>query len=399
MIGLEVLTWGTEGHDSAYYYPVYHYLWGGSMGHSALKLTLPCNPEVDGWIQRYCQEGHKSLIPHYQVTRNQSGQTVSQWIVYFSWWPGELQEEYDDRMSANLGTRIQYAEKWQSQFSETMTEGTGYLRHRFGFLYDMIFGKPKQIPKPISYIVHPSQEQAQLLQEMRVLEQQELQYAQQECELLTSLSTVGMLEQRMHYFFLRTKRQLEHCLSEAEEIGIQQNMTKKCQEILDQIDKLSVQLDPLLDNHQKLKQELIAMRRHICEQVVSVGSQPQVVHLSIAGKLSPEKMLKTMHQIVKGPFEFHKFLFNCSTAVREVIEGGLDPLLQGREGLPHLFDTPVKIRRFALNLQAKLFERLSGPTQQPSRELLLQYPAAITQARSAQANHEAPKATCANRPL
>lgn len=393
MIGLEVLTWGTQGHESAYYYPIYHYLWGGGdMGHTALKLTLPRNPEVDAWMQQYCREGDKILIPHYQVTRQIAGQACSQWIVYFSWWPGELQEEYGDRMSANTGVQIEYAEKWRPMFTQTITEKPGYLRHRFGFLYDMIFGKPKEIPKPISHIVHPCKEQAQIQQDLDKLTHEESIYAEQESELLEKLMTLSKLENHMNYLFMRTKRKLEYCVSEAQEYEVSAKMTKACESILAQLDKISQEIDPILEQHQSQKQKLIEMRRYLCEQAVTVGCQPETVYLSFGEQLSPENMLKAMNCIMKGPYTFHKFLYNCTSVAREVIESGLAPQLQGHEGRPHLFDTPLKIRRFAMALQTELISnKLQNLTMASSSAFLLQYPATKVPPVLQQEHRQAPK--------
>lgn len=370
MIGLEVLTWGTEGQENPYYNPIYHYLWGGSMGHSALKLTLPCNEQTNEWMRLYCREGDEILIPHYQVTRNIMGKDCSQWIVYFSWWPGDLQEEYDDRMSANIEEQVEYTKNWQSYFTETTTQSTGYLRHRFGFLYDMVFGKPKQLPKPISYIVHPSAQQAQLVQDIRELEHKEHVYDEQEKKLQDSLRRISQLDQYSNYLIVKSARQLENCLSEQEKIAIHNELEKQYQKLIEQLDALSLKIEPVLDAHQKLKHELITMRRYICEHAVSVGRQPASVHLSIGNNLSPQAMLKAMHTIKKGPYQFDKFFYNCSTVVREVIERGLSKELQGREGTPHLFDTPLKIHRFALSLQADLIRR---NLYNPSKAICVQY--------------------------
>ncbi|MGE3319378.1 MAG: hypothetical protein AB7I18_08770 [Candidatus Berkiella sp.] len=151
MIGAEILTWGTQGEENPYYYPVYHYLWGGSIGHSAIKLTLPDNPATLAMIQQYCSSPEDNkVIPHYRYRDH--------WIVYFSWWPGGLMEEYQDRVEATSGANVEYETKWQSEFTETIEQQPGYLRYKLGVVYDWIFGKPKKIPMPIMEIVHPIQQ-------------------------------------------------------------------------------------------------------------------------------------------------------------------------------------------------------------------------------------------------
>ncbi|HRE32256.1 MAG TPA: hypothetical protein PLD88_09815, partial [Candidatus Berkiella sp.] len=153
MIGVEILTWGTEKGGNVYYAPIYHYLWGGgNVGHAALKLTLPCNTENDDLIRQYCcNKKGKSLIPHYRIRNN------SCWVVYFSWWPEQmLQEEHQDRLSANDTLHITYNKPWDSVFSKTMTSNSGILRSKSPKLYDWIFGKPASIPEPVNEIIHPS---------------------------------------------------------------------------------------------------------------------------------------------------------------------------------------------------------------------------------------------------
>ncbi|MCS5711237.1 hypothetical protein [Candidatus Berkiella aquae] len=337
MIGMEILTWGTEQGGNPYYAPIYHYLWGGgSVGHAALKLTLPCNPENAALIQQYCcnQKG-KSLIPHYRIQNN------SCWVVYFSWWPGrELSEEYQDRFSANATLHINYDEKWKDFFTKTMISNSGKLRSIFGdTFYDWIFGKPAAIPQPIEEIIHPTRQDqdAQALTEMLKAKRTALQHIQKRLIPLMERS-----EKLLRLNFLLS------CQESAE--------PERCAQVRGSLYLLENEMRPLMKRYKVLAREYNEFCRQYYHDVATAGCVPQRVFMSYGNELSPLKMLKAMRDIVDDGFDFHKIFNNCSTVVREIVAAGLNDDTHKRDFLPHFFDTPLKIYRSACDLQTQLID-------------------------------------------
>jgi|GEM_PF-6002407 len=347
MIGIEILTWGTEGEVSPYYYPLYHYLWGGSVGHSAIKLTIPCEPRYDEWVSQYCcDKTGKSLIPHYRLAR----QNV--WVVYFSWWPEALQEEYEDRMEANSGLCVEYEKKWQPHFTETVPQKTGMLRYKLGKIYDWFFGSPQEIPKPIQQIVHPHP-QAQLLSEQ--LANKEADLRGKNYRLLPFLEDYIRLVKKLELLTFKINYvELFGAANEAERGMAYDEMLQTYKVVTQKLKSIETTLLPLLEARDCDYAELKALRRYFYEEVATVGCEPQRVCLPLDYGLSAEKMLKSMHGLASTGEPFDKIFNNCSTVVRQIMAEGLDERINSGDRAAHLFDTPFKIHRFACDLQKKL---------------------------------------------
>lgn len=333
MLGAEILTWGTQGENNPYYYPLYHYLWGGSIGHAAIKLTLPDEPETMALIQQYCcdQEGN-SVIPHYR-----HGNCM---IVYFSWWPDALMEEYQDRLEANSGAIVEYEKKWQAIFTQTREEQSGLLRYKFGALYDWFFGKPKQIPAPIKEIVHPHPQAKTVLQTLIELEDT---LEEQTQTLLPLVELIESLEQQ-----LAILQMVNHLAAD------DKRTVQVCQQSQVALAELERELAPHIEECKQTSAQLKNLRRYYYQEIASIGLSPQVVHLPLSKAFSAETMLQKMREIVDGPYRFDKIFYNCSTVIREIIDAGLAKVLKNKERSPHWFDTPLKIHRFACQIQEQL---------------------------------------------
>lgn len=344
MIGLEILTWGTEGEKNPYYYPVYHYLWGGSIGHAALKLTLPKDPHHDALILKYCRSGSgKSVIPHYSDSDH--------WVVYFSWWPSGLQEEYEDRIEANSFIDFEYEKKWQPHFTETTSPKTGLLRYKFGALYDWFFGVPKDIPKPIDVIVHPHP----LAQELTMaLHAKEETLLQKEDILTPVLDRYILLQDQLELMQYKALYVNAHCEDELKKARFRKKCFKECEDLISQRASIAKELMPLIKEREILLDELKSFRRHYYDKVATVGVSPQQVQIALSSEICAESMLTKMREIAEGELPFDKIYYNCSTVTREIIASGLAQALKTSDCEPHLFDTPLKIHRFACQLQQKL---------------------------------------------
>ncbi|MGE3319379.1 MAG: hypothetical protein AB7I18_08775 [Candidatus Berkiella sp.] len=100
--------------------------------------------------------------------------------------------------------------------------------------------------------------------------------------------------------------------------------------------------------------ELINLRRYYYQEIATIGTAPETVHLGLSDEFSLQRMLAKMREIVDGPYVFDKIFYNCSTVVREIMAAGLSQSLKTSDCQQHLFDTPLKIHRFACQLQAQL---------------------------------------------
>ncbi len=345
MIGLDILTWGTDGESNPYRYPIYHYLWGGSIGHTALKLTLPKDPYHDALILKYCcSSAGKSVIPHY----SQSGH----WIVYFSWWPNILQEEYEDRIGANSFLAFEYEQKWRPHFTETIQPTAGLLRNKLGALYDWWFGSPKAIPKPIEVIIHPHP-QAQAL--TMALHEKEQALLQNEEAYVSLIDRYVSLQIEVQLLIYERRNMNQYCDDALEIARYTEQFDKKDKDFTRQLKILENKMLPLEQESETLLDKLKTIKRQYHE-VATVGMSPQQVHIGLGDEISPDKLLAKMREIAEGEFPFHKILYNCSTVVREVIVSGLTEPLKTSDCTLHLFDTPLKIHRFACELQKKLID-------------------------------------------
>jgi len=333
MIGAEILTWGTQGEDNPYYYPLYHYLWGGSIGHAAIKLTLPGDEATLALVRQYCcdQEG-RSVIPHYRHHHHV--------IVYFSWWPDALMEEYQDRLEANSGLSVEYEKKWQPHFMQTTEQKSGILRFKLGALYDWIYGKPKMIPVPISEIVHPHPEAESTAKKLAALEALLDEKTQ---TLLPLVTLIESLEEQINLLSF-----IKHFATDKQQ---QDELCKQAQAELAEMEEV---LKPHIEECKELNTELKSLRRYYYQEIASIGLTPDVVHLPLSEAFSPSKMLAKMREIVDGPVRFDKIFYNCSTVTREIIDAGLAKALKISDCAPHWFDTPLKIHRLACKLQVQL---------------------------------------------
>lgn len=354
VIGLDILTWGTEGEQNPYFYPIYHYLWGGNLGHAALKLTLACDTYHDALIARYCASHlGETIIPHYRER--------GMWVVYFSWWPQRLSEEHEDRIEANEGLEVEYNSAWKPFFTQMMSPKIGLIQHKLGVVYKWLFGDASQIPKPIHEIIHPHPDAKVLELALKRQEALVLEKKEELAPLIESYNELHDLIDLLNFklFWLNThSKENQRQLEEAERL----------------LTMLETELTPALSEHETLSKELKAIQRHFYQEVATVGVAPQRVHLSFDEALSPEKMLEKIRQIVDGDTPFDKITNNCSTVLREVIAAGLSPLLQTADCFWHLFDTPLKIHRFACQLQEKLINlRLEKAVTLGTKTHLAQY--------------------------
>jgi hypothetical protein len=359
MIGLDILTWGTEGESNPYRYPIYHYLWGGSIGHAALKLTLPSDPYNDALILKYCNStAGKSVIPHYIYKGH--------WIVYFSWWPGLLQEEHEDRIEANSFLNFEYEKKWRPYFTDTVLPTDGWLRDKLGALYDWWYGPSKEISKPIEMIVHlpEAQEKAELINH----KEKTLKHIEK--ALLPFKDIYSKLQAQFELLEIKSTYLVTFSNDEIRKALFIQECVKEYEEILEQMATLEKEWLPLTEARDNLLDELKSIKR----EFATVGMSPQQVYIAFGNELSPEKLLAKMREIADGEFGFHKIYYNCSTVVREVIAAGLADSLKTNDCSQHLFDTPLKIHRFACQLQQKLINlRLEKVTMLQTKMYLPQY--------------------------
>ncbi len=354
MIGAQILIWGIENHTQPHWSAFYHYLWDSNIGHCALKLTIPSNPDNDSLVYHACKDNKgKTRIPYIRIKREIGDQTEHFWVVYFSWWPGnKLQEEYNDRLSANLHLQVEYNDRWQEYFLDTMEPATGIVRDYFGAIYDFIYGTPKPIPKPIESIMHNHPNTAELT---ALLQKKETDLSVLKESLMSKVDAFFVAQSR-HERLGSKNRCLKNERKNATINALLKDTNRQLILVEKELNALDEDIQLLWETYKRLIADLKILKREYYHEIATIGARPQIISLPLGEHLSYKKLLDAMHTIATGAYPFDIMFFNCAGAVREIVAAALSERAKSADFKPHLLDTPLKLHHSACLLQKKLLD-------------------------------------------
>ena len=407
MFGAEVLIWTSDlSQVSSPWQVIKNYLFQGSPGHSALKLTLPATPENTALIKSYCQnEEGKMIIPHYQeeviVTGKRHDRKTGEvryypkkengWVVYFSWWPKGLNHEHKDRIIENRSVCAVYEPQWESYLEvKYRSPQIGLIGAFLGKLSNLIW--PDKVAVPIEEIYHPHPQRESL---SKALNKAQTDYTQVKQRFKKNSHEIQILKADNIY------RQI---LSDREESKVSSGLFS-CflpQFIIDEsCSYTAFQAQKILENKQRLAQlkeekrhlsriydaletKLNKLKQEFYSKVATCGIRPTYTfNFPINGLVSDfeglelKKMLLQMNAFAKQEESFHILDNNCSTTVLEIIRAGISPKLGSLcPTFPGVVETPDRLvglmeefeKAFATYRMATISKSLAEAATEPYEE-------------------------------
>lgn len=339
MFGLDVLIWHGQGTQApSFIKTLKHYLFGGPIGHSAIKLTIPATPEYDALVKQYCQRDGRILIPHFKtdviVPRSYIHPQTKQvqyypdkqpgWIIYFSVWPNGLGYEHRDRSKERYDTEVVYENTWQTYLQIQQCHAPGGKVHAWlgRSLSRLIFGPPKRINMPIETIVHPhpnAQEHQKRIQRAKDA------YHQYMGEFDTLVSQFKALIVQMHLIKVKLfaeERSSPFFTDETMALHWQNKLA-----ILKQQAKYKeMELAVAERKMSAAKHHLRKIEAHYYAEVATIGANPNAnIHIPMLcnGRsiLSIEDILAAMRKMLN--YDFDIVFNNCSSTVHNVLSAAL----------------------------------------------------------------------------
>lgn len=354
MFGLDVLLWGVEQDSSKGILKMLknHYGYGG-YGHAAMRLTLPVNEETQQWVEKYCYmspSAVKPTIPFVKTTTLirdpdapfTAAKEVPCYEVYFSWWPGQLHNEFEDSISQVNTRQVSYAPKWK----EALYPDEDVPKHK---IHSGSVGKLLNsfMPRLMNWSLT---NEAPTMEHVHVNDKQT-----QEHEVL-----------RQHEKYRVAS--LEALIAQISELPSK--------------DKYRNQL---CKQYKEELQNLYTIRHELYAHTTLGVDADHTFHFPI--KISDEDfgldakaMLEMMHEHITE-YEFDIIWLNCSAASRFVmlhaIEGQLEQTFKDLHGvwqlMPNIIDNPTSLFNFCIKLDAAVSDiRLQAPHDRAAPILMSQ---------------------------
>lgn len=366
MFGLEVCLWGVNDIDSnGFTKMLWNYYFYDGMGHTALKLTLPCNPQTHAWIEQYCS----SISPYSQtaipwkktqttITSRVEGQFCPKQVpcyeIYFSWWPDGFAKEKHDRISQLSAKKSQWSTKGKEllglspEESEKIPIPAGKIGKYLNRIMPKLCAWETDMNMPCVSTAHfgarhePFHEATNLHESIELQRQEILEF--KECEFSALLKKPAMdFTEDDHKLFLEKKTELKN------KIAVFRAQVSSLKELL------------------KCNGELLGVEP--CHRVTLPIDMDE--HGQSKVGVNVEELLKQINHFVVD-YEFDIKWLNCSHAVRYLLLAGLEgpdcektrEKLGVYQQLPSLWDNPSRMLQFSQRLQKSFIEASLEPNPQ-----------------------------------
>lgn len=348
MFGLEVLVWwGHRLQPPSYFQLLKHFLFGGPIGHSALKLTIPMTLENNALIKCYCRKKNGQVrIPHYQTETTILGKETDPftqqtkyypikkpaWVIYFSAWPRGLSYEHQDRLNESRELEVEYEEEWAKYLDVQYRNAiTGKAHVWLGKSLSNLLFRSKWVAQPIETIIHPHSQHEALKAKLEHAKSNYLKYLNEFESIFTDWLAVKE-QQFVAQIELNQLKRIESSLffSLHYDKEIFENIKIKAQNDVVALDNHSLEMQTKVNLAQtameRSHQVFIEQEIKYYSEVATVGTHPdfiQPIPMQVDDRslLDVENMLKTMRKLMADDFDIAHH--NCSMQVYEILLSAL----------------------------------------------------------------------------
>ena len=370
MFGFSVLTWNSGIDKGTYSASLSNILFGGSSGHAAAELVIPATEENKQLIQALntknklgVKEETTLVTRHIDSPPGYVADEVPCFRIYFSFW-GDVKtkktteghrmvDKTRDRLEEGEGIPVQYSDKAREMFGAddsvfTEMKWEGKLGKRKGLMgVNTIFHQTNQGEKVVS-------QAHQLLERLEEVEQEKEMVLFNVKAISYKLSKLKTDEERQAYLDSKETQEIFERYDVMGYLELQQNLAA-----------LSAALTDI-----RCQLELIGMR---------FGANPDnIIFFPVSDKsdsnfmMDYQGILKEMAFIANNPVSYHCVRMNCSSAVVNIINAGLNndtrrALSDAKCSVPSaniFFETPQSAHKLAQQLSSVLLSaefKVSNP--------------------------------------